>query len=370
MRILIATDAWTPQVNGVVRTLQAVRTELEQAGHQISMLSPDGFASIPCPTYPEIRLAFARRTSVSDRIAAAAPEAIHIATEGPLGLAVRRWCLEQGRPFTTAYHTQFPEYLAKRTGLPARWFWRYMSWFHGAAEAVLVSTGTVARQLQAHGLGHTKLWGRGVDLERFRPDGAVDPLIAALPKPVQLYVGRVAVEKNVEAFLESSHPGSKVVVGDGPSLKALKQRFPEILFTGALQGAALAAEYRAADVFVFPSRTDTFGLVMIEALACGTPVAAFPVPGPIDVLRPGIGAMDTNLTTAIAAALGCAPSRCASYGRSFSWAESAAQFVSALACVAPPPLSSQSERRRLAADQPPQFGSLSSRQLASSSSTR
>ena len=331
MNILIVTDAWSPQVNGVVRTLRSIRTELERMGHRIELIAPDQFASAPCPTYPEIRLAYASGQTLDPRIRAAAPDAIHIATEGPLGLAVRRWCLRRGRPFTTAYHTQFPDYLAKRTGLPARWFWRYIRWFHGPADAVLVSTPTLARTLNAHGLSRTRLWGRGVDLDHFRPGLPAHPAFAGLPRPIQLYVGRIAVEKSIEAFLASTQPGAKVLVGDGPASAALRARFPAAHFLGPLHGAELASAYAGADVFVFPSRTDTFGLVMIEALACGTPVAAFPVPGPADVLRSGVGGMDVDLGAAISAALACDRARCAAHGASFSWQTSARQFLAGLA---------------------------------------
>lgn len=334
MRILIVTDAWAPQVNGVVRTLEAVIAELPAMGHQVSLISPDRFASLPCPTYPEIRLALATTRTVGARIAAAAPDAIHIATEGPLGLAARRWCLKRGFPFTTAYHTQFPDYVAERTGLPAAWFWRYIRWFHGPANAVLVSTPTIARHLNAHGLGRTRHWGRGVDLRCFSPDLLPHPAFANLPRPIILYVGRVAVEKNVAAFLETAHAGTKVVVGDGPALDDLRRRHPEAHFLGALRGEGLASAYAGADVFVFPSRTDTFGLVIIEALACGTPVAAYPVPGPVDVLIEAVGCMDVYLGTAITVALGKDRAACAAYGRSFTWAESAHQFLSDLSPVA------------------------------------
>ncbi|CAA9540155.1 MAG: Glycosyltransferase, partial [uncultured Sphingomonadaceae bacterium] len=256
MRILIVTDAWAPQVNGVVRTLQAVRAELGGMGHEVSLISPDQFASLPCPTYPEIRLALARGRAVGQRMEAAAPDAIHIATEGPLGLAARAWCLRRGVPFTTAYHTQFPDYVARRTGLPASWFWRYIRWFHGRAEAVLVSTPTMERTLKAHGLSQTRLWGRGVDLNCFTPEAAPHPALANLPRPIQLYVGRVAVEKNIEAFLRTSSVGIKVVVGSGPALARLRQQYPDALFLGSLHGKELASAYAGADVFVFPSRTD------------------------------------------------------------------------------------------------------------------
>jgi glycosyltransferase involved in cell wall biosynthesis len=330
MRILIVTDAWAPQVNGVVRTLQAVQAEIVRLGHQVVLISPDQFASLPCPTYPEIRLALASGRSVGERIEAAAPDAIHIATEGPLGLAARAWCLRRAFPFTTAYHTQFPDYVAKRTGLPTGWFWRYIGWFHGPAEAVLVSTPTVERALKAHGLLRTRHWSRGVDLDCFRPDLPPHLAFAGLHGPIQLYVGRVAVEKNVEAFLHSGRRGSKVVVGDGPALARLRQAYPGALFLGALHGAELASAYAGADVLVFPSRTDTFGLVMIEAMACGTPVAAFPVPGPLDVLDAGSGAMDETLDRAIDGALKLDRARCAARARAFSWAESARQFEAAL----------------------------------------
>lgn len=333
MRILIVTDAWAPQVNGVVRTLQAVRTELEAMGHAVTLISPDQFASVPCPTYPGIRLALASEKAIGERIAAAAPDAVHIATEGPLGLAARRWCLKRKRPFTTAYHTQFPEYLAQRTGAPAAWFWRYIRWFHAPAFAVLAATPTVARTLAAHGLPHSRPWGRGVDLSLFRPGLAPHPRLADLPRPIQLYVGRVSVEKNIEAFLDTGHPGSKVVVGDGPALATLKRRYPKVSFTGAMAGAELASAYAAADVLVFPSRTDTFGLVMIEALACGTPVAAYPVPGPIDILRDEVGCMDPDLDLAIGEALARDRAASAAYGRCFSWEASARQFADALAPI-------------------------------------
>ena len=335
MRILIVTDAWAPQVNGVVRSLHAVRAELQEMGHEVAMISPDQFRSLPCPTYPEIRLALARREAVGRRIDEVQPDAIHIATEGPLGVAARRWCLKRGRGFTTAYHTQFPDYVAGRTGLPAGWFWRYIRWFHAPARAVLVSTPTIERTLHAHDLTQTRRWGRGVDLGLFRPDAAPHPVIAALPRPVQLCVGRVATEKNIEAFLRCSHPGSKVVVGDGPARAQLKARYPDALFLGALHGVELAGAYAAADVLVFPSRTDTFGLVMVEALACGTPVAAFPVAGPIDVLRSEVGCMDPDLDWAIARALQCDRAACAAYARGFSWSASARQFLAALAPLSP-----------------------------------
>ncbi len=330
MRIMIVTDAWSPQINGVVRSLQSVRRVLESEGHEVAMIAPDQFRSVPCPTYSEIRLAFASARTVGRRIAAFAPEALHIATEGPLGLAARRWCLRRGLAFTTAYHTQFPDYLAARTRLPASWFWRYIRWFHRPAAGILVATRTIAAQLHAHGLSRTRHWGRGVDVTLFRPAVEPHPALQSLARPIQLYVGRVAVEKNVGALLDSAYPGSTVVVGDGPALKSLQERYPDATFLGALAGEALASAYAGADVFVFPSRTDTIGLVMIEALACGTPVAAFPVAGPVDVLNDEVGAMDADLGAATALALTRDRAACAAYGRSFSWEASARQFREAL----------------------------------------
>lgn len=330
MRILIVTDAWAPQMNGVVRTLQTVRGELERAGHEVHVISPDLFRNIPCPTYSEIRLALATRRRVGRMIEALAPDSLHIATEGPLGLAARRWAVRRGARFTTAYHTQFPDYVAKRTRLPASWFWKYISWFHRPARAVMVSTRTMAAELAAHGLPSTRLWGRGVDLDCFTPDAGLHQAMANLPKPIQVYVGRVAVEKNIEAFLGARRAGAKVVVGDGPSLASLRKRYPDVRFLGALRGRELASAYASADVFVFPSRTDTFGLVMIEALASGTPVAAYPVPGPLDVLTAETGVMDADLDKAIASALRLDRAACAAYGRSFSWETSARQFLTAL----------------------------------------
>ncbi len=329
-RIAIVTDAWLPQMNGVVRTLTTTCEQLREQGHEVLVVSPDQFASIPCPTYPEIRLAFTKPGAVASRLREFSPEAIHIATEGPLGMTARRYCAKHSIRFTTAYHTQFPDYLAKRTHLPAEWFWRYIEWFHRPARRVLVATESISEELRAHGLTRLHRWSRGVDLSCFTPDAPPPPEYAGLPKPIQLYVGRVAVEKNIEAFLEGSYPGSKVVVGDGPSLASLKARFPDALFLGRRSGRELAGCYAGADVFVFPSKTDTFGLVMIEALACGTPVAAHAVPGPRDIVTDRVGALGDDLDRAIGAALFCDRDDCATYGASFSWAAATGQFLSGL----------------------------------------
>lgn len=336
MRIAIVTDAWSPQVNGVVRTLQSVRDELVRQGHDVLIVSPDLFYSMPCPTYPEIRLAFASTGSVGRMLEEFSPQAIHLATEGPVCLAARRWCLARDFPFTTAYHTQFPDYVAARTGVNPEWVWRYIRWFHSPAQSILASTASIADTLKAHGLTQIRHWGRGVDLSTFG-DPVPDPAIRALAEdgkgPIQLYVGRVAIEKNIEAFLTATHPGTKVIVGDGPALASLKAKYPDAHFLGPKFGTDLAAAYAGADVFVFPSKTDTFGLVMIEALACGTPVAAYPVTGPIDVLTPETGAMNDDLDQAIAEALTRDRAACRAYGQGFTWAKSAYQFLHALVPV-------------------------------------
>ncbi|WP_294237567.1 glycosyltransferase family 1 protein [uncultured Sphingomonas sp.] len=334
MRIAIVTDAWSPQVNGVVRTLQSVSAELRAMGHELCVVSPDRYASLPCPTYPEIRLALPGPGVVGRTLGHFLPDAVHIATEGPLGLLARRWCMVQDLPFTTAYHTQFPEYVAARIkAVSPEFVWRYVRWFHTPSSAILASTPSVAATLAAHDLPQSRHWGRGVDTALFRPDGPRDAFVDSLSGPVQLYAGRVAVEKNIAAFLATDMPGAKVVVGDGPARAALAAEYPHVHFLGAKFGEELAAIYRAADVFVFPSRTDTFGLVMIEALACGTPVAAFPVTGPRDVLSPEVGVMDETLDQAIAGALTLDRATCAAYGQGFTWRASAEQFLAALAPI-------------------------------------
>ena len=329
-RIVIVSDAWHPQMNGVVRTLSTTCDQLRRQGCDVLVISPDRFASVPCPTYPEIRLALASQSRIARLIDDFSPDAIHIATEGPLGLAARRYCMKRGAHFTTAYHTQFPDYLARRTGLPAAWFWRFIAWFHRPASRILVATETIRDELKTHGLNALHHWSRGVDLACFTPDAPPPFEYAGLEGPIQLYVGRVAVEKNIEAFLQSGYPGTKVVVGDGPALSDLQRRFPDALFLGRRTGRALAGCYAGADVCVFPSRTDTFGLVMIEALACGTPVAAFPVPGPLDIVTDQVGAMSEKLERAIAAALLCDRRACARHGASFSWHAATAQFLEGL----------------------------------------
>lgn len=341
MRIALVSDAWAPQVNGVVRTLMTTAAMLEAAGHAVLTVTPDRFASIPCPTYPEIRLALTSGRRVGGMIADFAPDAVHIATEGPLGWLARRWCLRNAMPFTTSFHTRFPDYAALRTHIDARHFWGMVTRFHRPARAVLVATPRLGRELAAHGLHSTRIWSRGVDCAQFDAQLTPLPQLADLPRPVALSVGRVAVEKNLEAFLDADFAGSKVVVGDGPALASLRARYPSVIFTGALHGRDLARAYAGADVFAFPSRTDTFGLVMIEALASGTPVAGYPVAGPLDIIGadgcgvvPGfgarIGAVDEDMGKALQLALAARPDDCVAYARQFSWEACLDQFLSAL----------------------------------------
>ncbi len=342
MKILLVSDAWTPQINGVVRTLTTTVDKLRALGHDVVTLTPDLFRSLPCPTYPEIRLAMTTPSAVGTRIDALGPDAIHIATEGPLGFFARNACVQRGLAFTTAYHTQFPDYLAMRTKLPVRWFWNYIRWFHNGAHATLVATPRLATELKDHGICRTRPWSRGVDLAQFYPRTILAAEFKDMQRPIQLYVGRVAVEKNIEAFLATQHPGSKVVVGDGPARAQLQRDYPDVHFLGVKQGDALAAAYASADIFVFPSKTDTFGLVMLEAMASGAPVAAFPVPGPLDVIgavgrgtQPEfdalVGALNHDLSAAIAQALSCNRQDCISYAQLFSWDNCIEQFLKALA---------------------------------------
>jgi glycosyltransferase involved in cell wall biosynthesis len=341
VRIALASDAWHPQVNGVVRSLSATVDRIRRRGIEVETVTADQFRTLPCPTYPEIRLAFGCTRKVARRLDRFAPDAVHIATEGPVGWATRRWCRSRRVPFTTSFHTRFPDYVAVRTGLPAAWFWPVMRYFHGDATRIFAVTPTLAAELQARGIGPVHHWPLGVDLAQFSP--LAEPLaeMAALPRPVMLNVGRVAVEKNLDAFLSVDLPGTKVIVGDGPALEDLRQRYPAAVFLGARHGARLASAYAAADVFVFPSQTDTFGLVNIEALASGLPVAAFPVPGPIDILgrngvgRHGgtqpIGALDENLETAIRRALLADRKACAIEAAHYEWDLCTDEFLAGLA---------------------------------------
>ena len=327
MRILIASDAWSPQVNGVVTTLRNTARELGKLGHLVKLITHDGFRTVPCPTYPEIRLAVAPGPRVTRLIAEYEPDAVHIETEGPLGIAVRRYCMAEDQPFTTAYHTQFPEFVYARCRLPVAITYRLMRWFHDPAAAVLVPTAAVQQQLEARGFNNLARWSRGVDTDVFAPAER-----KRLPgRPIFLYAGRVAVEKTIEDFLGLDLPGTKWVVGDGPARAGLEARFPDAVFFGMKHGAELAYYYQQADVFVFPSRTDTFGLVLVEAMACGTPVAAFPVTGPIDVVKdPKVGVLSEDLRAAALAALNLDRRAVHQYAQQFSWALATRQFVNNL----------------------------------------
>ncbi len=332
--IAIVTDAWQPQTNGVVRTLSTTCDVLRAWGHDVTVISPQDYQSFPAPTYPEIRLAMTWPGEVGKKLAAIRPDAIHIATEGPLGFAARRHCVARKVPFTTAYHTQFPDYFARRTRLSADLFWPYIRWFHRRAERIMVATETIRAQLRDHGLQQLSHWSRGVDLACFTPSAPSPSEYSGMEGPILLYVGRIAVEKNIEAFLACDCPGTKVLVGDGPARAQLQAKFPEVYFLGKRSGVDLAGCFAGADVFVFPSKTDTFGLVMIEALACGTPVAAFPVAGPVDIVKSDVGAMDDDLARAIQMARRCAPTACAEYGATFSWEAATRQFLNGLAPLA------------------------------------
>ncbi len=335
MRISIVTDAWRPQINGVVRTLGKVTDNLKERGHELQIVTSKGRSTFGLPTYPEIQLAITGSQSVGREIAAFAPEAIHIATEGTLGLAARRFCLRRGLPFTTGYHTRFPEMIRMRWPVPGteslvhRWF----HWFHHPAERVMTPTPSMARVLKGKGFENAVVWTRGVDHDLFRPrpkDAFPD-----LPRPIALCAGRVAIEKGLQDFLDLDIPGSKIIVGDGPMLPDLKAHYPNVHFTGYLRGEPLARAMASADVFVFPSRTDTFGLVMIEALASGVPVAAYDVPGPRDIVTDEVGAIGSNLGQCVRQALDRSPDRCRAYALTFSWERAAELFESYLAPISP-----------------------------------
>lgn len=325
MRIAIVSDAWRPQINGVVRTLERLTEELAALGHEVQVIGPDRFPSIPCPTYPDIRLALAPRCRLRRLIDRMQPCALHIATEGPLGWAARRHMRRRGLPFTTAYHTRFPEYVRARAAVPLAASYYVLRRFHSASACVMVATASLERELVGRGFRRLRRWSRGVDSELFRPRGK-DGL--NLPRPIRLFVGRIALEKNLEALLDLDLPGSTVLVGDGPQAKELRRRYPKAHFLGARTGEDLARLYAAADVFVFPSRTDTFGLVLLEALAAGVPVAAYPVPGPLDVLADsGAGALDEDLEQAVQRALRIPAQAAREHALTFTWRRSAEQFL-------------------------------------------
>ena len=331
MRILIVSDAWHPQVNGVVVTLEMVRRELLALGHVVEVIGPDRFRTVAMPGYRSIRLALATARRLAPMIEAFAPDALHVATEGPLGWAARRWALRSGTGFTTSFHTRFAEYAHVRARLPLWFGYAFLRGFHGSARGTMVATGSLRRELAGRGFANLLPWSRGVDLQLFRPHERED---WPWPRPIFLYVGRLAVEKNVARFLALDLPGTKVVVGDGPQRSALQNAYPDAEFLGERHGDALTRAYAGADVFVFPSDTDTFGLVLLESLACGTPIAALPVTGPADILAqagPEVGALDIDLRRAALRALDADRSACRAYAERFSWRACAELFCSHLA---------------------------------------
>ena len=324
-RIAVITDTWHPQINGVVTTVDRTAGLLREQGHEVEVIAPDRFRSIPCPMYPEIRVAlwpFKGMTRLLDEFR---PDAVNICTEGPIGFAGRRYCVKRGLRFTTSFHTQLPEYIHMRVRFPLAWSYAYVRWFHNGAVHTMVNTEKVRQNLEEHGLQRFVTWTRGVDTEVFKPakkNGTLD-----VKRPIYMYVGRVALEKNLTDFLDLDLPGTKYVIGGGPSLKHFRARYPEAVFAGYIRPPTLAEYVADADVFVFPSKTDTFGVVMLEAMACGVPVAAYPVQGPIDVVKQGeTGVLDDDLGTAIKRALELDPEDCRRYACQFSWDNCAEQF--------------------------------------------
>jgi glycosyltransferase involved in cell wall biosynthesis len=325
MRILVATDAASPQVNGVVRTYERLSRELAATGVEMLFLTPADFRTVSFPAYPEIRLALPDRAVVRRRLETLKPDFVHIATEGPVGWMTRSVCRSQSRPFTTSYHTRFPEYAAAIFGLPARWCYAPARLFHSSGVGTMVATKSLADDLARRGFKRLLPWTRGVDTDVFRPR---DVRLFGSDRPVFLYVGRASREKNIEAFLSADLPGLKVVVGNGPHLDTLRRRYPDTVFTGPKSGEELACHYASADVFVFPSRTDTFGLVLLEAMASGLPVAAFPVTGPIDLVRHGeTGILDEDLARAAIKALALDRQAARAHASTFSWRQAAELFV-------------------------------------------
>jgi len=327
-RLVIVSDAWHPQVNGVVRSIENTNRELAKMGIEVAMVTPQGFHSIPCPTYPEIRLSIANYRRVAREIEKHMPSYVHIATEGPLGLTARRWCLKNRMPFSTSYHTRFPEYVSARLPVPKSWLYAFVRWFHNSGAGCMVATPSLARELSDKGIQNLMPWSRGIDAAQFRP-AILEDSPFDLPRPIFMTVGRVALEKNLPAFLDLDLPGSKVVVGDGPARAELEKRYPDALFTGLKFGEELAKAYAQADVFVFPSQTDTFGNTILEALACGVPVAAYPVTGPLDIIgeESAVGALDNDLRTACLAALSASREKARELALQYSWEAATTQFI-------------------------------------------
>jgi glycosyltransferase involved in cell wall biosynthesis len=328
MKIIIATDAWKPQINGVVTTLEKTGEELTALGNDVKYITPEGFETFPCPSYPSIRLAIRPKNKVASILDEFAPDVIHIATEGPIGQAVRAYCVKNNLQFTSSYHTQFPEYVRLRAPIPVSWTYAFLRRFHNKAKRTMVPTASQQQRLLENKFSNVVVWSRGVDTTLFHPR---DKNFIKATRPISMYMGRVAVEKNIEAFLDLELPGTKFIIGDGPDLEALKKKYPVVMFTGFKQGEELARYLAAADVFVFPSLTDTFGLVMLEAMASGVPVAAFPVTGPIDVIIQGeTGIFDNDLKKAVLKALELKPDDCVAYARNNSWRNCAETFFNYL----------------------------------------
>lgn len=327
MKITIVTDAWAPQTNGVVTTMKATGGCLEEMGHQVKYITPQDFRTVPMPTYPDIRLSLFAGGAVARKLKEFAPDAIHVSTEGPLGIAARRYCVRNNLSFTTSYHTQFPQYLRMRLPVPLSWSYGILRRFHGAAVRTLVATESQREQLKQQSFNNLVPWTRGVDTTLFKPADKSENSILSLPRPISVYMGRVAVEKNIGAFLSLQLPGSKLVIGDGPDFQELKQQYPDCTFIGYKFGEELARYLADCDVFVFPSRTDTFGLVLLEAMACGLPVAAYPVTGPIDVIQQGrTGVMDEDLGVAVTEALKLSGEEARKYAEQRSWQAASHQF--------------------------------------------
>jgi glycosyltransferase involved in cell wall biosynthesis len=328
MRIAVVTDTWSPRVSGLVRTLDTLRVRLEALGHETLWITPRTFPTLPCPSYPQVRLAMTRPAVIGRRIADFGPDTMHIATEGPLGWTARSWCLGHSYPFTTAFHTRSPEYLHALWRIPLNVTYGMLRRFHRPSSGIMVTTQTLEDELKARGFTAIRRWTLGVDTALFRP--RVKNLFP-FERPISLFVGRVAIEKNIEDFLRLPLEGTKVVIGEGPQRAELQSKYPKVRFLGKKVGEDLAEHYAAADVFVFPSRTDTFGLVLLEALASGVPVAAYPVPGPLDVVgQSGAGVLDDDLGAAVRAALAIPPERCRAHAESFSWDRSVDQFLGSL----------------------------------------
>ncbi len=331
MKILIATDAWHPQINGVVRSLQQMSAQMTKMGVDVRFITPEMYKTVPLPTYPEIRLSLVSQKSIAGHIAEFEPDHIHIATEGPIGFQMRRYCMKTSRIFTTSYHTRFPEYISARLPIPESLSYAGLRRFHNAGRGVMVATQTMRNELDAKGFKNIMPWSRGVDSSLYYPYNRATvnlPELTDLQRPFFLYVGRVSVEKNLEAFLSLDLPGTKIIVGDGPSKQMLEAKYSAAKFLGIRQAEELAQIYSMSDVFVFPSLTDTFGIVLLEALACGTPVAAFPVTGPKDALEGAdVGVLNDDLKVAALSALSISRSRCREFALTKTWQESAEQFI-------------------------------------------